>query len=142
MPASNVLYSVSATATGGRDGTSATHDGALDVKMVTPKELGGKGGEGVNPEQLFATGYAACFLGALKFYAGKKGVKVPEDAKVTTTVGIGPREDLGFGLDVKIAVSLPGVDEAVARDLIDGAHQVCPYSDATRNSLSITPTLA
>jgi len=141
MPAKTVLYRASATATGGRDGRSRTADGALDVKLTVPKELGGPGGEGVNPEQLFATGYAACFLGALKFYAGQKKVKVPDDASVTVSVGIGPREDMGFGIDVAIEVSLPGVDTAVAEDLIAGGHQVCPYSDATRGSLTITPTL-
>jgi Ohr subfamily peroxiredoxin len=139
--ATKVLYSTSATATGGRDGRSKTHDGAVDVTLVTPKELGGAGGDGVNPEQLFASGYAACFLGALKFYAGQKKVAVPADASVTATVGIGPRDDDGFGLDVKIAVSLPGVDPAVAKDLIAGAHHVCPYSHATKGSLDITPEL-
>lgn len=137
-----VLYSISATATGGRDGHSATADGALDVNLVTPKELGGAGGDGVNPEQLFATGYAACFLGALKAYAAKKKIDVPDDANVTTTVGIGPREDVGFGLDVQIAVSLPGIDAEVAKDLVAGAHEICPYSHATRGSLNITPTVA
>ncbi|MGZ9809860.1 organic hydroperoxide resistance protein [Pseudoroseicyclus sp. H15] len=142
MPAKEVVYSISATATGGRDGHAQTSDGALDVNLVTPKEMGGAGGDGVNPEQLFATGYAACFLGALKAYARSKSVKVPEDATVTTTVGIGPREDKGFGLDVKIEVSLPGIEKDVAEDLVAGAHHVCPYSDATRGSLSIMPTLA
>ncbi|WP_373353200.1 organic hydroperoxide resistance protein [Pseudoroseicyclus sp. CXY001] len=142
MPASKVLYAAHATATGGRDGHSATDDGALDVRMVTPKELGGAGGDGVNPEQLFATGYAACFLGALKAYARGKKIAVPDDASVKTTVGIGPREDGGFGLQVEIEVSLPGVEPEVADDLIAGAHHVCPYSDATRNSLEITPTRA
>lgn len=142
MPAAKVLYSAAATATGGRDGRSATHDGALDVALVTPTELGGSGGDGVNPEQLFATGYAACFLGALKVYAGRKNVTVPDDAKTTVTVGIGPRDDEGFGIDVAIEVSLPGVDREVAEDLVAGAHHVCPYSDATRGSLKITPSLA
>lgn len=137
-----VLYSVSATATGGRDGRSATEDGALDVKMVTPQELGGDGGDGVNPEQLFATGYAACFLGALKAYADRKDITVPDDASVTTTVGIGPREDEGFGLDVDISVSLPGVERDVAEDLVAGAHHICPYSHATKGSLTIEPTVA
>ncbi|MFN3546656.1 MAG: organic hydroperoxide resistance protein [Mesorhizobium sp.] len=136
-----VIYSTSATATGGRDGRAATADGALDVKLVVPKELGGPGGEGANPEQLFAAGYSACFLGALKFYAGQKKVKVPDDATVTVSVGIGPREDAGFGLDVKIAVGLPGIDRAIAEDLVAGAHHVCPYSHATKGSLSITPTV-
>ncbi len=133
---------MSATASGGgRDGHSKTEDGALDVKLVVPKDLGGPGDDGVNPEQLFATGYAACFLGAMRFYGAQEKIDVPKDAKVTATVGIGPREDLGFGLDVKIKVDLPGVDESTAKDLIQGAHGVCPYSHATRNSLNITPEL-
>jgi osmotically inducible protein OsmC len=140
MP-TKIVYSTSATATGGRDGRATTADGSLDVKLVVPKELGGPGGDGANPEQLFAAGYSACFLGALKFYAGQKKVKVPDDATVTVSVGIGPREDAGFGLDVQIAVALPGLDRAVAEDLVAGAHHVCPYSHATKGSLSITPTV-
>ena len=140
MP-TKVVYSASATATGGRDGHSKTHDGALDVNLAVPKEMGGPGG-GVNPEQLFATGYAACFLGALKHYAREKNVKVSDDANVTVTVGIGPREDMGFGLDVKIKVELPGIDKDVAEDLIAGGHKVCPYSHATSGTLRITPELA
>ena len=135
----NVLYRTQATATGGRDGRSATKDGAVDVKLVTPKELGGAGGDGVNPEQLFATGYAACFLGALKFVASKEKVGVPADANVTADVGIGPRADEGgFGLDVALTVSLPGVEDAVADDLIAKAHVVCPYSHATRGNISVS----
>jgi lipoyl-dependent peroxiredoxin len=135
----NVLYRTQATATGGRDGRSATKDGAVDVKLVTPKELGGAGGDGVNPEQLFATGYAACFLGALKFVASKEKVSVPTDANVTADVGIGPRADEGgFGLDVALTVSLPGVEDAVADDLIAKAHVVCPYSHATRGNISVS----
>ncbi|AZN71335.1 organic hydroperoxide resistance protein [Georhizobium profundi] len=135
----NVLYRTQATATGGRDGRSATKDGAVDVKLVTPKELGGAGGDGVNPEQLFATGYAACFLGALKFVASKEKVSVPADANVTADVGIGPRADEGgFGLDVALTVSLPGVEDAVADDLIAKAHVVCPYSHATRGNISVS----
>ena len=95
----NVLYKTSAKATGGRDGTAATLDGALDVKLATPKELGGGGGAGNNPEQLFAAGYAACFIGAMKFVASQGGPKVPADATVTSTVGIGPRSEGGFGLE-------------------------------------------
>lgn len=142
MP-TKTLYTTSATATGGgREGTSSVDDGSFTAKLTTPKELGGAGGDGLNPEQLFATGYAACFLGALRFYAGQHKIDVPDDASVTTTVGIGPREDLGFGLDVKIKVSLPGVDTAVAEGLIAGGHKVCPYSHATKGSLTITPELA
>ena len=104
-----VLYKTSAKATGGRDGNAATLDGALNVKLTTPKELGGGGGAGNNPEQLFAAGYAACFIGAMKFVASQGGPKVPADASVTSTVGIGPRSEGGFGLDIDLAVSLPGL---------------------------------
>lgn len=142
MP-TKIVYSTNATATGGgRDGHSRTHDGAVDVNLVVPKEMGGPGGDGVNPEQLFATGYAACFMGAMRFYAGQKKIKVPDDATVNVEVGIGPREDMGFGLDVKIKVSLPGVDKAVAEDLIAGGHKVCPYSNAISGTLDVTPELA
>lgn len=135
----DVKYRTQATATGGRDGHSATKDGAVDVQLVTPKELGGAGGDGVNPEQLFATGYAACFLGALKAVAGKAKVKVSADATVTADVGIGPRADGGgFGLDVALTVSLPGVEDDVADDLIAKAHVVCPYSHATQNNINVS----
>lgn len=134
----NVLYRTSATATGGRDGRSTTEDGALDVKLTTPKELGGPGGEGNNPEQLFAAGYAACFLGALKFVASQGGTaKVPADANVTATVGIGPRSEGGFGLEIALKIALPGVPADQADDLIAKAHQVCPYSNATRNNVDV-----
>ena len=133
----DVKYRTTASATGGRDGRAATEDGSLDVKLSTPKELGGAGGEGNNPEQLFAAGYSACFLGARKAGSGKVGVRVPNDAKVTATVGIGPRSEGGFGLDVALAVSLPGIDHAAAEKLVAAAHQVCPYSNATRNNLDV-----
>jgi osmotically inducible protein OsmC len=133
----NVLYRTSARATGGRDGHSATLDGAVDVKLSTPKELGGTGGAGVNPEQLFATGYAACFLGAMKFVASQGGPKVPADTTVTATVGIGPRSEGGFGLDIALEIALPGVDRADAETLVAKAHQVCPYSNATRNNVDV-----
>lgn len=137
----NVLYRTSARATGGRDGHSATLDGAVDVKLSTPKELGGGGGTGVNPEQLFATGYAACFLGAMKFVASQGGPKVPADTTVTSSVGIGPRSEGGFGLDIALEISLPGVDRTAAEDLVAKAHQVCPYSNATRNNIDVKLTV-
>jgi osmotically inducible protein OsmC len=133
----NVLYTTSARATGGRDGRSATLDGALDVKLTTPKELGGGGGEGNNPEQLFAAGYAACFIGAMKFVASQGGPKVPADTTVTSTVGIGPRSEGGFGLEISLAISLPGLPHADATALVEQAHQVCPYSNATRNNIDV-----
>jgi osmotically inducible protein OsmC len=133
-----IAYRTSATATGGRDGRSKTADGTLEVKLSTPKELGGAGGDGTNPEQLFACGYSACFLGALKFVAAKEKVRIPDDATVTATVGIGPRDDgQGFGIDVDLAIALPGVDVAQADDLIAKAHVVCPYSHATRGNVDV-----
>jgi lipoyl-dependent peroxiredoxin len=133
----NVLYRTSARATGGRDGHSATLDGAVDVKLSTPKELGGAGAAGVNPEQLFATGYAACFLGAMKFVASQGGPKVPAETTVTSTVGIGPRSEGGFGLEIALAIALPGVERAAAEALVAKAHEVCPYSNATRNNIDV-----
>jgi Ohr subfamily peroxiredoxin len=134
----DVKYTTSATATGGRDGRSKTEDGSLEVKLATPKELGGGGGEGNNPEQLFAAGYAACFLGAMKAVASKGGTaKVPGDTTVKASVGIGPRSEGGFGLDIQLDVSLPGVPREQAQDLVDKAHHVCPYSNATRNNVPV-----
>lgn len=138
-----ILYCTEATATGGRSGEAATADGAFRVSLVTPKELGGPGGSGNNPEQLFAAGYAACFLGALKFVAGQRKVKIADEASVTASVGIGPRDDgEGFGLDVALAIALPGLDRAIARELVDQAHIVCPYSHATRGNLDVRLALA
>src|SRR5688572_18642877 len=110
-----ILYTTQATATGGREGSAKTADGALDVKLSTPKELGGGGGTGNNPEQLFACGWSACFLGAIKFVAGKAGFKIPADATVTAKIGIGPRDDGGgFGLEADLTIKLPGIERAVA----------------------------
>ena len=138
----NVLYRTSAKATGGRDGHAATLDGAFDVGLATPKELGGAGGAGNNPEQLFAAGYAACFLGAMKFVASQGGPKVPADAAVTSTVGIGPRSEGGFGLDIALDISLPGLPHADAEALVAKAHQVCPYSNATRGNIDVRLAVA
>jgi Ohr subfamily peroxiredoxin len=141
MP-TKVLYTISATATGGgRDGHTALTDGSFETDLVPPKELGGSGAAGMNPEKLFALGYSACFMGAMRHYAGTKKVKVPDDATVTVEVGIGPRDDNGFGLDVNIKVALPGLDKDVAEDLIAGGHHVCPYSHATKGTLTVTPEL-
>lgn len=136
------LYTTSATATGGREGRATSDDGSLDVTLSTPKALGGAGGDGTNPEQMFAAGYAACFLSAMKFIAMQQKLALPEDAAVTATVGIGPREDIGFGLEVGLKISLPGVETAVAEKLVETAHITCPYSHATKGSLTITPELA
>jgi Ohr subfamily peroxiredoxin len=139
MPA---LYRTSARATGGRDGRSGTLDGAFEVKLSTPRELGGAGGDGANPEMLFAAGYAACFLSALKLVMHRGGARVPADAAVTADVGIGPRPDGGFGLDVGLSVSLPGVPAAEAESWVEKAHQVCPYSHATRGNVPVTLAVA
>jgi Ohr subfamily peroxiredoxin len=133
----NVLYKTSASATGGRDGEAKTADGSLTFKLSTPKELGGAGGPGNNPEQLFAAGYSACFIGAMKFVASQGGPKVPADASITTTVGIGPRSEGGFGLDIQLDISLPGLSKEEAETLVEKAHQVCPYSNATRNNVPV-----
>jgi Ohr subfamily peroxiredoxin len=138
----NVLYRTSATATGGRDGQAATTDGSFAVRLSTPRELGGGGGPGNNPEQLFAAGYAACFIGAMKFVAAKGGPKVPADAAVTATVGIGPRSQGGFGLEVALHVSLPGLSRAEAEKLVADAHRICPYSNATRNNVDVKLSVA
>ncbi|MGO4851869.1 organic hydroperoxide resistance protein [Phaeovulum sp. W22_SRMD_FR3] len=137
----NVLYKTAAKATGGRDGASSTLDGSLSVKLATPKELGGNG-QGNNPEQLFAAGYAACFLGAMKYVASQdKSVQIPADVAVTAHVGIGPRSDGGFGLQVSLEVSLPGIAPEAAEALFEKTHKVCPYSHATRGNLDVATTL-
>jgi Ohr subfamily peroxiredoxin len=133
----DVKYSASVTVTGGRDGRAVAPDGSLDLQMSHPKELGGTGGPGSNPEQLFAAGYAACFLGALKFVSGQEKVKVPPDTNVSATVGIGPWSEGGFGITAALLVSLPGIPRDDARALVDKAHQVCPYSNAVRNNIAV-----
>jgi len=136
-----VLYQTKATATGGREGEARSDDGHLAVALSTPKELGGAGGTGTNPEQLFAAGYAACFLGALKAVAGQQKLKTPADATITATVGIGPRAEGGFGITADLAISLPGIPHEDARRLVEAAHQTCPYSNATRNNVSVGLTI-
>ncbi|MEU1043191.1 organic hydroperoxide resistance protein [Streptomyces sp. NPDC005551] len=132
---SDVLYTAVATAEGGRDGRVATDDGVLDVVVNPPKEMGGSGA-GTNPEQLFAAGYSACFQGALGVVA--RGQKADlTGSTVTAKVGIGRNED-GFGLLVEISASLPNVDADTARALLEQAHQVCPYSKATRGDITVT----
>jgi osmotically inducible protein OsmC len=138
----DVKYRTSATATGGRDGHAATTDGSFAVNLSTPKELGGAGGAGNNPEQLFAAGYAACFVGAMKAVAAGQKLRVPNDASVTATVGIGPRSEGGFGITADLVVSLPGLQRADAQRLVDAAHQVCPYSNATRGNVNVGLSLA
>lgn len=137
------LYTTHAHATGGREGSAATQDGTLQVTLSTPKELGGGGGSGTNPEQLFAAGYAACFLGAIKFVAAQDKVKISDDAKVESSVGIGQRDDgTGFGLVVTLRATLPGIDHAKAEELVKRADVVCPYSHATRGNIQVDVSAA
>ena len=138
-----VLYRTAAVASGGgRDGHTAIDDGSAGFDLTVPKELGGMSDAGMTPEKLFALGYSACFMGALRHYAASQKVQVPADTSVKVSVGIGPRDDNGFGLDVQIIVDLPGMDRDQAQDLVQGAHHVCPYSHATGSTLAITPVLA
>lgn len=133
----DVKYTTHATATGGRDGRAATPDGALDVKLSRPVELGGAGGSGTNPEQLFAAGYSACFLSALGSAARKLKGTVPPDTKVTATVGLGPRSEGGFGITASLAVELPGLSREAAEEMVATAHEICPYSNATRGNVDV-----
>jgi lipoyl-dependent peroxiredoxin len=135
-----VIYKATVTSTSGRDGRAVSSDNFLDVKLSTPRELGGAGGEATNPEQLFAAGYSACFLSAIKYVAGQSKIALTADSSVRAEVGIGQIPG-GFGLDVELFINLPGIADAVADDLIAKAHQVCPYSNATRNSLQVRLTL-
>lgn len=130
------LYIAHATSTGGRDGRAISSDGILDVKLATPKELGGAGGAATNPEQLFAAGYSACFIGALKFVAAQSKRQLPGETSITADVGIGQIEG-GFGLDIDLRISLPGLEQADAQALVDAAHKVCPYSNATRGNVDV-----
>ena len=131
-----VLYTAVATATGGSDGRAVSSDKNLDVKLTTPKELGGAGGDATNPEQLFAAGYSACFIGALKFVASQSKRSIPADASITARVGIGQIPG-GFGLDIDLNINLPGLEQADAQALVEAAHQVCPYSNATRGNVDV-----
>ncbi|RJG08728.1 organic hydroperoxide resistance protein [Pseudomonas cavernicola] len=141
MSIENILYRASAEATGGRDGRAVSSDGVLDVSLSTPRELGGAGGSGTNPEQLFAAGYSACFLGALKFVAARDKHKLSADTWIEGIVGIGAIPN-GFGIEVELKISIPDMDCEEARALVEKAHIVCPYSNATRGNIDVTLTLA
>lgn len=136
-----ILYTGVATATGGREGNALSDDGKLNVALSTPKALGGAGGEGTNPEQMFAAGYSACFIGALKHVAAAEKIPLCNDVKVTAEVSIGP-VDVGFALAVKLLVSVSDLSDDIARALVQKAHQVCPYSNATRGNIDVTVALA
>ena len=141
MSIEKILYTAHATSKGGRDGTSASSDGRLSVKLSVPKGLGGDDGPGTNPEQLFASGYSACFLGALKFVAGQQKVALPADTSITADIGIGP-VPTGFSIEATLTVTIPGMDKDKAKALVDAAHIVCPYSNATRGNIDVTLKVA
>ena len=132
MALEKVLYTAHATSTGGRTGTSKTDDGRLALTLSTPKELGGDGGAGTNPEQLFAAGYSACFIGAMKAVAAKQKIALPADVSISAD---------GFGIQVAMRITVPGMDKAAAEALVAAAHQVCPYSNATRGNIDVSLTV-
>ena len=131
-----IIYTAHATSSGGREGTSRSDDGVLDLTLTTPKELGGNGARGTNPEQLFAAGYSACFIGAMKHVAMMQKIALPADTSISADVGIGPIPQ-GFGIQVALHVKVPGMDKAAAQKLVEAAHQVCPYSNATRGNIEV-----
>ena len=139
MALDKLIYTAHATATGGRDGSAKSDDGKLTVKLNPPKEMGGNG-DGTNPEQLFAAGYAACFLGAMKFVAGTQKLALPAETSINADVMFGPRAGgaKGFSVDVAMQISIPGMDRAKAEALVHDAHEVCPYSNATRGNIDVT----
>ena len=130
------IYTAKATTTGGREGVSESNDGRLNIKLSTPKELGGAGGDGTNPEQLFAAGYSACFIGALKHVAMTEQLQLSNNINVTGEVSIGSIPQ-GFGIAVKLTVDLVDLDKDKAQELVTKAHMVCPYSNATRNNIVV-----
>ncbi len=140
MKVEKVLYRAHAHVTGGRDGRATVPESNLDLKLTTPKELGGAGGDGTNPEQLFAAGYSACFIGAMRAVSAREKIALPKDVAIDGKVGIGQIPN-GFGIEVELIISLPGMDREQAQALIDKAHIVCPYSNATRNNIDVKLTL-
>ncbi|CAG9184703.1 MULTISPECIES: organic hydroperoxide resistance protein [Cupriavidus] len=139
MKLEKVLYTAHATATGGRDGRAVTSDGQLDAKLALPKEMGGKG-DGLNPEQLFAAGYSACFIGAMRHVAAQQKIVLPADTSIEGSVGIGPIPQ-GFGIQAELKISVPGFEREAVEKLVEQAHQVCPYSNATRGNIEVTLTV-
>jgi osmotically inducible protein OsmC len=136
MKPEKILYTAHATSTGGRDGTSRSDDGILDVKLTVPKGLGGNGAPGTNPEQLFAAGYSACFIGAMKHVAMMQKIPLPADTSISADVSIGPIPQ-AFGIQVALHVKIPGMDKEAAQKLVEAAHRVCPYSNATRGNIEV-----
>jgi Ohr subfamily peroxiredoxin len=143
MAIDKAVYTAHATSTGGRTGTTESSDGAIKLSLVTPKEMGGAGGAGTNPEQLFAAGYSACFIGALKAVAARQKLVLPAEVSITADVSIGPMTGKpgAFGIAVAMAIRIPGLERAAAEQLVATAHEVCPYSNATRGNIDVALTL-
>lgn len=140
MAIDKALYTATATSTGGRTGTTSSSDARVQLQLSTPRELGGDGGPGTNPEQLFASGYSACFIGAMKAVAARQQIKLPVDVSITADVSIGPMTGKpgAFGIAVKLAITVPGHDRGTVEALVAAAHEVCPYSNATRGNIDVT----
>jgi osmotically inducible protein OsmC len=143
MAIDKTLYTARATSTGGRTGTTQSSDGKIRLNLSTPKELGGDGGAGTNPEQLFASGYSACFIGAVKAVAAKQKIALPGEVSNTAEVSIGPMTGKpgAFSIAVSMKISIAGMDKAAAEALVKAAHEVCPYSNATRGNVDVTLTV-
>ncbi|TPW26328.1 organic hydroperoxide resistance protein [Pararhizobium mangrovi] len=137
MTPEKIIYETRVTASGGREGTAKSEDGKLDVRLTVPEAMGGSGGEGTNPEQLFAAGYAACFLGACKLVARQRKTSLPDETAISAKVGIGPVE-VGYALTVELVATMPGVAAEEAKAILEGAHERCPYSNATRGNVEVT----
>jgi lipoyl-dependent peroxiredoxin len=139
MAIDKAIYTATSTSTGGRTGSTKSSDGRISLQLSTPKELGGDSGPGTNPEQLFASGYSACFIGAMKAVAARQKISLPADVSITADVAIGPMtgKEGAFSIAVTMQVSVPGMDRAAAEQLVATAHQVCPYSNATRGNVDV-----
>ncbi len=144
MAIDKAVYTAQATSTGGRAGTTESSDGAIKLSLSTPKELGGAGGPGTNPEQLFAAGYSACFIGAMKAVSARQKLALPAEVSIKSSVSIGPMTGKpgAFGIAVAMEISVPGMDRAALEQLVATAHEVCPYSNATRGNIDVTLTVA
>jgi osmotically inducible protein OsmC len=144
MAIDKALYTAHATSTGGRTGSTESSDGKIKLQLSTPKELGGDSGPGTNPEQLFASGYSACFIGAMKAVAARQKIALPAEVSIKADVSIGPMTGKAgaFGIAAAMTVSVPGMDKAAVEALVAAAHQVCPYSNATRGNIDVALSVA
>lgn len=143
MAIESAVYTAHATSTGGRTGTARSSDGQIDLTLSTPPQLGGAGGHGTNPEQLFAAGYSACFIGAMKAVAAREKIHLPAEVSIDADVAIGAMVGKAgaFGVSVAMAISIPGMDRTAAEALVAAAHEVCPYSNATRGNIDVVLTV-